>query len=185
MKPHLNIYGSSEHLTWQENDSWKKNWTRILHHGDWNVILSRCRDKIYREGVWAIVFNVYLPMWISAVRDSLLQTLAFGLWISTDNKALFYCNKSIQKLRHIKISVTRLLNSFVQYLAIYINENFPNGIQNFPNSSLNKFPKTLKIRPNWRNFAKPGHTSCNRLEALSWGQMEDVKMCEYRKNHRA
>ena len=68
----------------------------------------------------------------------------------------------------------------VQYLATYINGNFPKSIKKFQSRfkivtntkyDFSKLPKTVKNIPHWRNFAKSGHTGtflCSRITASSW-----------------
>ena len=68
-------------------------------------------------------------------------------------------------------SVTKWLAYFTTF-AIYISENCP--ITKFAKlgpkfsqivKNPQKMPKTLKILPKWRNFAKSGHTACLALVA--------------------
>ena len=83
--------------------------------------------------------------------SNLTPTYTLSLWVSS--------------------SVTRWLDYFL-YLAIQNNINLPNGLKllpkqvlNFPNTkqTLKKLPKTFKISPKQRNFAKSGHTGTVRL----------------------
>ena len=57
---------------------------------------------------------------------------------------------------------------FIQYFAIYNNENLPNCILNLPKLAqnnakftwtLSKWPKLYNGVPKWRNFAQSGHTT--------------------------
>ena len=56
---------------------------------------------------------------------------------------------------------------FIQYLAVYNNENLPNSIIIGPSRfkilpstklTLQKLPKNWNFWPKWRNFVKSGHT---------------------------
>ena len=67
----------------------------------------------------------------------------------------------------ISVQCDRMEKLFFQYLAIYYNENMPNGHKNsqsrskigqIQNKPCKKLLNTLIIWPKWRNFAKSGHT---------------------------
>ena len=68
----------------------------------------------------------------------------------------------------LSVQCDHMARLFVQFMAFYNNENLPNGIfftKYFAKYQINpdKLPKTYVSVPKWQNFAKYGHTDCDKL----------------------